>query len=95
MVYLRSSILLDARRGTEKTFVDSAIPRFLKLIGERFVKVDFTAVAAQLLDDRRTSRFAFHIPIPVYEESTCTVLVGSPIAEIAGRKMSLFELKLL
>lgn len=40
-----------------------------------------SAVAAQVLGDGRTAHSAFQVPIPFYQESTCTALVDSPLAD--------------
>lgn len=66
-------IFEDVHEGTEKTFETSAIRQFPKSEGWNIVTVAFSTVADQLLNIERTARSAFQLPIPVDQDSTCTV----------------------
>lgn len=80
---ISSTQLLSFRysRPDRKTTWQTAIPRFLKSQRMRVLAVAFSAVAAELLDGRRTAPSTLKFPIQVHSQSTCSIDVNSPISK--------------
>lgn len=71
---------MDAPGETGKTFVASAVQRFLNAKGKHVVVVPSSAVAGQLHDDGRTAHSTSQITIPIDQDRTCQVPFDSPLA---------------
>lgn len=78
---LHRLFFLDAPGATRMTFLIMAIQRFLKSHDVHIVAVASSAVAAQLLDDRRTAHSACKIPILVNSDCTCHIDADSQQAQ--------------
>lgn len=62
---------LYASGNVGKTFVTTAVQRFLKFKRKRVLAVAPSAVAAQLLEGGSTAHSALKVSIPINSESTC------------------------
>lgn len=75
----------DAPKETRKSFVATAVQRFLRFRGLRVLAVTTFSVAAQLQDDGRTAHLALKIPNPVYFQGTCDAEANSQLADVLRR----------
>lgn len=86
---------LDITRGTRKTFVTTAIQRFLKSKGKLVVAILSSAVKVQLMDGGCMAHSLLKTPVPAHSErnvplmQTCSLLVSS------AKPILSFELKYL
>lgn len=71
---------LDALEGTGKTFVTTAIQRFLKSRGKRDIVVASSENTAHLIDDARTAYLTPKISIPIHSESTSSISASPQLA---------------
>ncbi len=75
------AFFLGAPSGARKTFVTRAIHDFIRLREKKVIAVATSAFSAVLLDERRTERSTFKIPIPVPAESTRSISARSQMAQ--------------
>ncbi|XP_019191668.1 PREDICTED: uncharacterized protein LOC109186192 [Ipomoea nil] len=68
--------------GTGKTFLWKTISVALRSKGEIVLNVASSGIASLLLPGGRTAHSRFAIPLAVYEDSTCNIKQGSPLAEL-------------
>lgn len=75
-----AAFFLNALKGTDNTFVTTAIQRLLKPQMEPLLQVAFLAAAARLLYDRPTAHFALKMPILFHSKTTCNINADSQLA---------------
>lgn len=79
-IYLEQFFFLDAPGGNGKTFVTSAIQRFLQSKGKCALTIVSSTVEAQPLDGDQTAHPALKISIPANSESTCNIKAESQLS---------------
>ena len=76
---------LNAPGGYGKTFLIEALLSTVRAMGEIALAVASSGIAAELLQGGRTAHSRFKIPIPVNENSTCSISLQSNEAELLRR----------
>ena len=76
---------LNAPGGYGKTFLIEALLSTVRAMGEIALAVATSGIAAELLEGGRTAHSRFKIPIPVNENSTCSISLQSHEAELLRR----------
>lgn len=72
---------VDASGGTGKTFATSVLQWYIRLGGLKVLTVAYSAIAAHLLDCRRTAHSAIKIPFPVLHQITGSINVSFTLTE--------------
>ena len=73
---------LNSPGGYGKTFLIEALLSTVRGMGKIALAIASSGIAAELLEGGRTAHFRFKIPIPVNEESVCSISLQSDIAKL-------------
>lgn len=79
-IYSQPLFLLDASGGIGKSFVTTAIPRYLKTKRKNVLAVASSATTTQLLGSSRTAHSALNILISISFKRTCNINAYSRLA---------------
>ena len=74
--------VVNSPGGYGKTFAFSVLSAKLRSQGRIVLNVASTGLAAQNLEGGRTAHSRFKIPIPVHEDSTCSIKAQSDLAKL-------------
>ena len=80
--HLHRMFFLNATGGYGKTFLIEALLSTVRGIGIIALAVASSGIAAELLKGGRTAHSCFKIPIPVHENSVCSIFLQSHDAKL-------------
>lgn len=71
----------DTPGGTGKRLMTSTLQGYIKSKGLKVLTLALSATAVQLSDGDRAAHSAFRVPVPVHQQSTCSIDVIFELAD--------------
>ena len=79
---------INAPGGYGKTFLMETLLSSVRAVGKIALAVASSGIAAELLEGGRTAHSRFKIPIPISNESVCSISLQSSHAELMRKNIS-------